>query len=723
MSSRICCQPTRTGTKRDYSNLLANKAPFSPSRTKLEVTSCNMFSLALTPVGNRLILTVSNHVLDKLDPHFPGSDSTNSPVRIRKRDKFRKFWCSCFSRSKSKEVESKASNRLLHTRPDSQLPTRPSSIVIQVDNVLPGDMLLSIVTQVNSEPSSHIESVPLSGIVQDEHTSQQWTQPMSIVSQVCSLPPGNIQSICTISNQSTSPIGDNQPAPPSTAQYKALLEPLDTSRNLEDIFDEDLPEPTIKTDLPEIQQRIEMTQQLEPALDRTELDWIEMTKKDPMEADRLRWLASQVVEQFIADTIKNSTKIVEIVALGPVLEKESYCKLLSTFIKKFDDARILDLDLLQGLVQLVQDASPDYLVSDDLVKILGTLKVRLEGTHQQSTVFPYHLTLAVSRVLDVMADHKLLGLDRAIEHEPLSNVLLGLQGSSDPYLLFQASYAFQALQYVPNDESALQTVWRHSTVVVQDLVKVTAIFKLDLASVFEVWETYKKHLLMGYWWLAAYAFAQAGQVTDLKKLIVEAPCRRDPLLQWGICQPLGEIAVDPAWAISARQQAITLLGHLCQHDQDWGQDESVKAWILTIITNLCASSDQTVNDTARSVLQELYVDQIALIKHTYPLRSRIPIPDTVFLEPVTNVAWNPVVPMEFVTGSEDGSVRVWRISRADSGDVLVHLHWGSHSGQLWATDLTFERAVGLSPISQRLLVQRGVVEEYLLSEDDESLSS
>lgn len=226
-----------------------------------------------------------------------------------------------------------------------------------------------------------------------------------------------------------------------------------------------------------------------------------MTKKDPMEADRLRWLASQVVEQFIADTIKNSTKIVEIVALGPVLEKESYCKLLSTFIKKFDDARILDLDLLQGLVQLVQDASPDYLVSDDLVKILGTLKVRLEGTHQQSTVFPYHLTLAVSRVLDVMADHKLLGLDRAIEHEPLSNVLLGLQGSSDPYLLFQASYAFQALQYVPNDESALQTVWRHSTVVVQDLVKVTAIFKLDLASVFEVWETYKKHLLMGYWWL------------------------------------------------------------------------------------------------------------------------------------------------------------------------------------------------------------------------------
>ncbi|KAF9110496.1 WD_REPEATS_REGION domain-containing protein, partial [Mortierella sp. GBA39] len=62
------------------------------------------------------------------------------------------------------------------------------------------------------------------------------------------------------------------------------------------------------------------------------------------------------------------------------------------------------------------------------------------------------------------------------------------------------------------------------------------------------------------------------------------------------------------------------------HDQDWGQDESVRAWVLTIVTKLCASSDQTVSETARTVLQDLTVDQSALIKHPYPLRARLPLP-------------------------------------------------------------------------------------------------
>ncbi|KAG0054696.1 hypothetical protein BGZ89_002569, partial [Linnemannia elongata] len=169
-------------------------------------------------------------------------------------------------------------------------------------------------------------------------------------------------------------------------------------------------------------------------LAKKELAWLELIKKDPMEADRLRWLATRVVEQFVADANKDTTKIAEIVALGPVLEKEPYRKLLATFIKEFDDARILDVDMLQGLVQLVQDASPGYLVSDDLVKILGILRDRLESTHYQSTEYPHHLTQAVSRILDVMADHKVQDLNRVLEHEPLSAVLSGLKDSSDPYL-------------------------------------------------------------------------------------------------------------------------------------------------------------------------------------------------------------------------------------------------------------------------------------------------
>ncbi|KAG0048179.1 hypothetical protein BGZ89_004677, partial [Linnemannia elongata] len=636
---------------------------------------------------------MSDNPLDQLDLYVPGSDSANSTVGIRKRDKFRKFW----DFSQSKEVKPKSSNQSLHFRPASQQSTRMSSIVTQVENVLPRDKFFSIMTPVDSESSSHINIAPSSGTIQEERTSQQPTKPPSVVSQVSSFISGNNQSTYTTNNRSTSPTSDNQSTPSSTNQEKAISVPLSTTRILEDIFDEGVLKPTIKTELPQLQQRIEMTQQLvycntlllqdslsplvaatgeyahnsgplvirEPAFDKTELDWLETTKKDPMEADRLRWLATQVVEQFVADANKDPTKIAEVVALGPVLQKEPYRNLLSAFFERFGDVSMLNVDMLQGLVQLLQSASPGYLESDDMIKILKIVRERLEGTHHQSTEHSYHLTLAVSRILDVMVEHKVQDLDRVLEHEPLSDVLSGLKGTSDPYLFYQACYAFQALQYVPNDETALGAVFRHTTGVADGLTKVSAAMKLDLMSALEglgklqealaksvevagsvyegfcllmksgrgVFDSLKEAIGSGRkhpWFPAvkvAYALAQAGQLKDLKQLIFEAPCRHDHFFQWGISQLLGEMAVDPAWPVSARQQSISLLSHLCQHDKDWGQDESVKAWMLTVITKLCASSDQAVSETARSVLQDLTVDQSALIKHSYPLKSHLPIPD------------------------------------------------------------------------------------------------
>ncbi|OAQ32666.1 WD40 repeat-like protein [Linnemannia elongata AG-77] len=79
------------------------------------------------------------------------------------------------------------------------------------------------------------------------------------------------------------------------------------------------------------------------------------------------------------------------------------------------------------------------------------------------------------------------------------------------------------------------------------------------------------------------------------------------------------------------------------------------------------------------------------------------------LDAVTSVAWNPVVPMEFVTGSADGSVRVWQVSSTEVGHLSIRMHWGSHIEQLCATDLTFKGAIGLSPIYRKLLIQRGAI--------------
>ncbi|KAG9062607.1 hypothetical protein KI688_004909 [Linnemannia hyalina] len=467
---------------------------------------------------------------------------------------------------------------------------------------------------------------------------------------------------------------------------KSTSKPLPTLPRISlSVFLKNVPKSAIKTKLPRPQQRIERTDQLvycnslllqeshalssseqEPTLDKDELAWLTEIKNDPMERDRLQWLATRMVEAFVQDTIKDTNRIVEIVALGPILEKESYRKLLSSLITGFEESPLMDTNLLQGLVQLAQSSSPGHLVSDDLVKILSILRIRLQGTHQQSTEHPYYLTLAISRVLDVMADHKIQDLDRVLEHEPLSGVLSGLKGSTDPYLMYQACYAFQALQYVPNNETVLQAVLRHSRGVVDGVVKITALGKLDLGSVLEglgnlqdalgniigvagtvyegtsslmesgqgVMESLKERYGAGQkrpWYAAiraAYALAEAGQLKDLNCLICEAPCRRDPLFQWGICQLLGEVAIDLIWSATSRQQANELLGRLYKNDPEWGRDESVKAWMLTIIDKVGSIADQEVAANALALKQELSSGDTPATRHPYPLRSRLPIPAT-----------------------------------------------------------------------------------------------
>ncbi|KAF9157005.1 hypothetical protein BG015_008508 [Linnemannia schmuckeri] len=223
----------------------------------------------------------------------------------------------------------------------------------------------------------------------------------------------------------------------------------------------------------------------ERILNKTEFEWLEEMKKDTTEQDHLRELAAEMAEEFVKDAFKTSDEIIEIVALGPILDREHYRKLLSCFISVFDDACILDVNFLQDFVQLVQSVSPGFLDAEDLVKSLSTIRTRMQSTYQQSTEHPYNLTLAVSRILDVMADHKVKDLDRIQENEPLSEVLSSLRGNSDPYFMYQACYALQALQYVPDNETPLQAVLRYSAGIGSSLMRVAGVVKLDLTPILE----------------------------------------------------------------------------------------------------------------------------------------------------------------------------------------------------------------------------------------------
>ncbi|OAQ22254.1 WD40 repeat-like protein [Linnemannia elongata AG-77] len=87
---------------------------------------------------------------------------------------------------------------------------------------------------------------------------------------------------------------------------------------------------------------------------------------------------------------------------------------------------------------------------------------------------------------------------------------------------------------------------------------------------------------------------------------------------------------------------------------------------------------------------------------------------------VSTMAWSPTVPMEFVTGCEDQSVRVWRVS-TDGEDITVKMLWGTNLGVLYAGGSVLKGTTGLSLISRHLLIQRGAIDDTLPLEDSGGL--
>lgn len=417
---------------------------------------------------------------------------------------------------------------------------------------------------------------------------------------------------------------------------------------------------------------------MEKVVDGYHREWI-AALQDSIEQDRLLWVVRGIIRTFANDATNDSEDIAEVVMLGPILDREYYRELLNGVVRKFEESdSMLKEPLLQALMQLVQCAKSKYLEADDLINILGILRRRLQATHSQSTKYLYQLTLAVSSVLDVMAEHKVSDLDRIQEHEPLTAVLSGLKGTSDPYLLYQASYAFQALQYVPDNETITQALGRHTIGVVESMVKLSSVLKLDLGEFFEglksiaevagtmfegaktgyeavcslvesgqgIVESLGNALGSGHkrpWYSAvrrAEAFVREGRLADFYQLVCEAPCRRDPFFQWGICQLLGDIAADSNWEVDTRQQAVDLLFALFGDATEWGQDASVSAWILNLLQRISTKpvdsfsfatdtsrQDQAVKGRARTLLNGLTTDNFdSPILTAFPIRSRMPLP-------------------------------------------------------------------------------------------------
>jgi hypothetical protein len=78
---------------------------------------------------------------------------------------------------------------------------------------------------------------------------------------------------------------------------------------------------------------------------------------------------------------------------------------------------------------------------------------------------------------------------------------------------------------------------------------------------------------------------------------------------------------------------------------------------------------------------------------------------------VESMAWSTAVDVDcFVTGCNDGVVRMWQVVEED-GACHVRLLWGSMNGALVVNDASIQDVRGLSQLNEQLLKQRGAVGE------------
>ncbi|KAF9926077.1 hypothetical protein BGZ67_008278 [Mortierella alpina] len=351
--------------------------------------------------------------------------------------------------------------------------------------------------------------------------------------------------------------------------------------------------------------------------------------KNADEKARLETLATDLIRAFTRDEIKDKKVVSEILCLVPVLGEDDYRFLLSQFTKTIDDSPILDLGALRGLAQLVKSASVGHLHPQNLVVvILGLVSSRLWETHKQSPNHIFELTVTVSSVLNAMTDIKVTGLKRVDLHEPLLAFLGDLQSSNDPHLKYYASYAFQALLCVPDNESPWQATVRRTTNIVkgisglvsavkgldlnefmtglqniqQGLEGISQVIDLakmayeDVTSVFEGEQDLVASIKEGLtvnrkraWHSAlrgADTLIEGGELAKLRILVCGAPCRRELAFQWGVCQRLANLAMNALWGIETRQGAIRFLGEIYRGDLVWGQLPPIKSYILDILKQL-----------------------------------------------------------------------------------------------------------------------------------------
>ncbi|KAG0211469.1 WD_REPEATS_REGION domain-containing protein, partial [Mortierella sp. GBA43] len=361
-------------------------------------------------------------------------------------------------------------------------------------------------------------------------------------------------------------------------------------------------------------------------LDPTSRNWLTAIDKNTVEIDRIMAIATDVITIFTREGIKDIEFTEAAMFLSPVVEKPVYRHLLKLLCDQIERLTALDYRHLDCLAQLIRGTSAGYLETADLLKMFKLIVDRRADAHQT------YLGMSVAEVVDAITDSCAEGLDHEGLSQSISVFLDGLKATSDPQLVYQAAYIWQALQHIPDDKP----IWYTAQ---QQLQKANGLKgnakAVDVKEILQQLQDFDKgsgceskegsqgvsgESLLDYlndggsfeckqsWYpvlRTANALLRSGQFTEFKKLAYEAPCRRNPAFQCGLCELLfGCLAANLGWDTYIRMGAVEFLEDIFWNDAVWGQQADIKEMIISFLTML-SSLQEGVKRAVDTVLQQL----------------------------------------------------------------------------------------------------------------------
>lgn len=206
-----------------------------------------------------------------------------------------------------------------------------------------------------------------------------------------------------------------------------------------------------------------------------------------------RTLAWRVLQAFAKEPVKTPALVLEVSALAISNNIDIVLGLLEQLITPIRDGVFLHPILLDALANVLKLANPAFLNVGDLETILRVLKDRFEQLSAQNKDKLLPLLSALSRLLDAMVDCEVKGLSRLQVHTPLYECLQLYLKDPDKRVAYQAAYTCQALLRIPNDETRLQSVLRHTLAVGKGVAGLlSAVQRLNIQQLEEAFNHFKE---------------------------------------------------------------------------------------------------------------------------------------------------------------------------------------------------------------------------------------